>query len=58
LGRKDAYPVDTWIRKASWEYFGREMTDEEIRKNAEIRFGENAALAQQYMFVNERLKKG
>ena len=32
LGRKDAYPVDTWIRKASWEYFGREMTDEEIRK--------------------------
>ena len=57
LGRKDAYPVDTWIRKASWEYFGREMTDEEIRKNAEARFGDNAALAQQYMFVAGREKE-
>ena len=54
LGRKDAYPVDTWIRKASWEYFGRKMSDEDIRKNASVRFGNDAALAQQYMFVAER----
>ncbi len=54
LGRKDAYPVDTWIRKASWEYFGKKMSDEEIRRNAEQRFGNDAALAQQYMFVAER----
>ncbi len=56
LGRKDAYPVDTWIRKASWEYFGKKMTDEEIRKNAAERFGQDAALAQQYMFLSEREK--
>ena len=56
LGRKDAYPVDTWIRKASFEYFGKEMTDEEIRRNAKLRFGDDAALAQQYMFVAGREK--
>lgn len=57
LGRKDAYPVDTWIRKASWEYFEKKMTDEEIRKNADMRFGGDAALAQQYMFIAEREKE-
>ena len=56
LGRKDAYPVDTWIRKASWEYFGQKMSDNEIRRNAAERFGKDAALAQQYMFVAEREK--
>ncbi len=54
LGRKDAYPVDTWIRKASWEYFNKKMSDDEIRKNAEKRFANDAALAQQYMFIAER----
>lgn len=54
FGRKDAYPVDTWIRKASLELFGKNMTDNDIRKNAAIRFGNDAALAQQYMFIAER----
>ena len=57
LGRKDAYPVDTWIRKSSWDYFGKKMTDDAIRKNAEQRFGKDAALAQQYMFIAGREKE-
>lgn len=54
LGRKDAYPVDTWIRKVSLDLFGKEMTDDEIRKKAAERFGRDAALAQQYLFIAKR----
>ncbi len=57
LGRKDAYPVDTWVRKASVDLFGEGLTDDEIRKKANERFGNNAALAQQYMFIAQREKK-
>lgn len=54
LGRKDAFPVDTWIRKASIDLFGEELSDEQIRGKANERFGNNAALAQQYMFIAQR----
>jgi N-glycosylase/DNA lyase len=55
LGRKDAFPVDTWIRKASINLFGdKGLTDNEIRAKAYERFGNDSALAQQYMFIAER----
>lgn len=54
LGRKDAFPVDTWVRKASISLFGKKLSDNEIRAKAYERFGNDSALAQQYMFVAER----
>ncbi len=57
LGRKDAFPVDTWIRKASINLFGKKLSDDLIRKRADEKFGKDAALAQQYLFITEREKK-
>jgi N-glycosylase/DNA lyase len=54
LARKDAFPVDTWVRKASINLFGSKFNDNEIRALAYERFGNDSALAQQYMFIAER----
>ena len=52
LGHAQAFPVDTWIRKATTRIFfgGRKASDAAIRKRAQERFGQNAGYAQQYLF--------
>ncbi len=57
--RFEAFPVDTWVRKAVSEaYFGgRTIPDGEIRHFAADHFGPNAGLAQQYLFEAAR-KRG
>lgn len=57
--RFEAFPVDTWVRKAVSEaYFdGRTIPDGEIRRFAADHFGSNAGLAQQYLFEAAR-KRG
>ena len=42
FGKTDAFPVDTWIEKANKEFYDGKLT-------AEL-FGENAGIAQQYIF--------
>jgi N-glycosylase/DNA lyase len=55
-GRLDAFPVDTWVRKAMRRlYFrNRKVTDRRIAEFAARRFGPLAGYAQQYLFVAER----
>ncbi|MGL5440459.1 MAG: DNA-3-methyladenine glycosylase family protein [Filifactoraceae bacterium] len=58
-GKTDAFPVDTWVKKVMNEYyFSEEMTNpKKIRlKGLEI-FGEDAGLAQQYLFYYARENK-
>jgi len=51
LRRKDAFPVDTWIRKVMRSLYNDEtLTENQIRQLAKERFGENAGLANQYLF--------
>ena len=51
LKRKDAFPVDTWIRKVMHElYNDRSLSDNKIREMAWERFGESSGLANQYLF--------
>jgi N-glycosylase/DNA lyase len=52
-GRLDAFPIDTWVRKAMRRlYFrNRKVTDRRIAEFAARRFGPLAGYAQQYLFV-------
>src|SRR5688572_21970644 len=55
-GRLDAFPIDTWVRKAMRRlYFrNRRVTDGKIREFAARRFGRWAGYAQQVLFTAER----
>jgi N-glycosylase/DNA lyase len=54
--RLDAFPVDTWIRRAMTEmYFPNQSPGlRAIQAFAAGRFGAYAGIAQQYLFVNQR----
>lgn len=56
LGRKDAFPVDTWIRKVMHDICHERLNDNTIREYAKKRFGKNAGLANQYLFHYNRTK--
>lgn len=56
LQRKDAFPVDTWIRKVMIDIMGHKTSDNQIRAYAAQRFGEHAGLANQYLFHYHRTK--
>ena len=52
LGKTQAFPVDTWVRKAVQQYFpGLELYDEAISQWAQDRFGEYAGYANQFLFT-------
>lgn len=56
LGRKDAFPVDTWIRKVMHDILGdTSLSDNQIRAIAADRFMGNAGLANQYLFHINRV---
>jgi N-glycosylase/DNA lyase len=59
LGHTQAFPVDTWIRRATVEMFfgGKKTPDAAIRELAHERFGHNAGYAQQYLFHEWRHRR-
>ena len=57
LGETQAFPVDTWVRRAVMEYFpGLELYDEAIVQWAQDRFGEYAGYANQYLFTEQYMR--
>lgn len=51
LGKRDAFPVDVWIKRIMEHmYFHEETNKEIIRKKAVEMFGEYGGYAQQYLF--------
>ena len=57
LGKTQAFPVDTWVRRAVREYFpGLELYDEAIAQWAQDRFGEYAGYANQFLFTGQYMK--
>ena len=59
FGRKDVFPVDTWINKMYNMFYREESNRESIRKKLLELFGSYAGYAQQYLFYFQRsfLKK-
>ena len=54
--RMEAFPVETWIRRAMRRicFRGRKASDRRSRESATRRFGPWAGYAQQVLFVAER----
>ncbi|BDF62203.1 8-oxoguanine DNA glycosylase [Christensenellaceae bacterium] len=58
LGFRDAFPADVWIRRILKEHYGFVGNDRQIYEYARNRFGENAGIAQQYLFFWQRENYG
>ncbi len=57
FGRKNKFPVDTWIEQVYYNHFSdKKLTRPKIQQYFENEFKENSGLAQQYLFYYERLK--
>lgn len=57
FGRKNKFPVDTWIEQVYYNHFSNEKrTRPQIQRYFEDEFKENSGLAQQYLFYYEREK--
>lgn len=57
LGRKEAFPIDVWIKRIMEEiYFNKETKLDIIQKFAEEKFGSYGGFAQQYLFYYSRMK--
>lgn len=57
-GRKDVFPVDTWIAKMFNKYYAPLENREEIRRRLINEFGNLAGYAQQYLFYFMRSADG
>lgn len=54
LEKLEAFPIDTWIRKALKRYYGVQGSDARLRAFAAERFGGDAGYAQLYLFAFAR----
>lgn len=54
MKKREAFPVDTWIKKVMAELYVDSRNIKKISEYAEKRFGEYAGIAQQYLFYWKR----
>lgn len=54
MKKKEAFPVDTWIKKVMSELYVDSRNVKKISEYAEKRFGKYAGIAQQYLFYWKR----
>lgn len=57
MGKKDAFPVDTWIKKVMNELYIESTNITKINEYASNKFGVYAGIAQQYLFYYKRGKQ-
>ena len=59
MGRSDVFPADVWIKRVISQlyYNGENIALKELQAFASDKWGENAGLAQQYLFHYARLNK-
>jgi len=55
-GKRASFPVDVWVKRVMAELYAEEIKDGDIFAFAENKFGENAGIAQQYLFYYMREK--
>ncbi len=55
FGFFEAFPTDTWIKKAMDKFYG--INDKDIKEKSENMFGEYCGIAQQYLFYYLRYNK-
>lgn len=58
MRKRNAFPVDTWVKKVMHHYYGLEgQSNETIRQYGENHFGHLSGYAQQYLFFYARESK-
>lgn len=58
LSRKDAFPIDVWMKRVLENlYFGKDTKREVLQEFARHQYGDYGGFAQQYLFVYAREKK-
>lgn len=51
MGKKDVFPIDTWIEKVMKKYFGKEnLTKKQMQELVDSEFGKNKGIINHYMF--------
>jgi len=53
-GKKNAFPVDVWIKRVMETFYHDDIKDKNIADFAKERFGEYGGIAQQYLFYHMR----
>ena len=53
-GKKASFPVDVWVKRVLSELYSDETRDKDVFEFASEKFGENAGIAQQYLFYYMR----
>ncbi len=54
MRKREAFPVDTWIKKVMLELYGEEGSAQKLNQYATKRFGKYGGIAQQYLFYYMR----
>jgi N-glycosylase/DNA lyase len=57
LRNKKAFPIDTWVKKIMVKLYNSEENNKKIMEIVNRKFGENAGIAQQYLFYYARENK-
>ena len=53
-GKREAFPVDVWVRKVLNTLYHESLDRKSVRQFAENKFGNDAGFAQQYLFYYMR----
>jgi len=56
FGKLESFPIDVWMARALERLYGVRGTYRTLRAFAHARFGEYAGYAQEYLYLNERLR--
>ena len=56
MRKREAFPVDTWIKKVMKELYGEEGSAQRLNQYATEKFGKYGGIAQQYLFYYMREK--
>jgi len=57
LRNKKAFPIDTWIKKIMMKLYNSDESTKNMMEIVDKKFGENAGIAQQYLFYYGRENK-
>jgi len=54
MNKREAFPIDVWIKRGIERIYLPEATMQQIRDWARVRFGDLAGIAQQYLLLHKR----
>lgn len=56
FGKLDSFPIDVWMERAMARLYGQKGSYAKLREFAQDKFGQYAGYAQEYIYLNERMR--